>query len=128
MLEWIKNHSSIIITLLVTAGLLFYMVGCEPKVPSLNDTQRLITRQELQLELDQILSTAHIRMVNLDQQEKLRSIILQNAMILVQGQPFNPVGLITAIAAIYGVSQAGSNVSKVVKDKRNKRRVKNGQV
>ncbi|NVM23980.1 MAG: hypothetical protein HWN68_19650 [Desulfobacterales bacterium] len=126
MLEWIKKHGSVVITVVVTICLLIWLYGCEPKVRSLNDSERRVTRQELQLELNQLIGLAELRMLDLDRQERLRAIILQNALILVQGQPFNPVGLITAVAAVYGVSQAGGNVSKVVKVAREKRKVKNG--
>ncbi|GAH62920.1 unnamed protein product, partial [marine sediment metagenome] len=47
--------------------------------------------------------------------------------ILVQGQPFNPLGLITGVAAIYGLTQGSSNITKVVKNKVKKRKVNNGE-
>ena len=61
-------------------------------------------------------------MADLDKQEQLRAIILQNALILVQGNPLNPVGIITAIAGIYGATQAGKNVKNGVKNARAKRK------
>ena len=120
MLEWFKKHATLLITILVTVGLVFYLVACEPKTISLRETNKKVNRQELQLELDQIIGLAQLRMVDLDRQEQLRAIILQNALVLVQGQPFNPVGLITAAAAIYGLTQGGKNISKVVASKHNK--------
>lgn len=126
MLEWIKKHSSIIITGLVIVGVLVYCYGCESKVRSLIDYTRYITRQELQLELDQLIGSAELRMMSLDKQDALRTIILQNAFILVQGLPLNPFGIITAIAAIYGVTQGTSKVTKVVKKARNKGNWNNG--
>jgi len=42
------------------------------------------------------------------------------------GQPFNPLGLLTAIAGIYGVSQAGYQVTKKVKSKIATRKGNNG--
>jgi len=102
------------------------MYGCEAKTKSLVEPDRLVNRQELQLELDQIIGLAQLRMTDLDQQEQFRAIIMQNALVLVQGQPFNPLGLITAIAAIYGVTQGGSNITKVVNNVRNKRKANNG--
>jgi len=119
MLQWIKNHSGILITSLITIGLLVWLYGCEPKTQSLVASNQLVNRQELQLELDQLIGLAQLRMADLDKQEQLRAVILQNALILVQGEPFNPVGLITAIAAIYGIAQGGVNISKVVKGKIN---------
>ena len=126
MREWIKKNSTLMITFLFTAGLLVYVYGCEPKVQSLNSSHTLVNRQELQLELNHIINMAQLRMVDLDKQEELRTIILQNALILVQGQPFNPIGLITAAAAVYGIAQGGSNITRVVKTKTNKKKVNNG--
>jgi len=125
MWEWLKSKSTIILAAIVTASFLFFAYSCEPKVPSLWREGKQINRQELQLELDQLISVAQLRMVDLEKQEQLRTIILQNALILVQGQPFNPAGLITAVAALYGIGQASKNVSKTVKTVRIKRKENN---
>ncbi|MBA7652687.1 hypothetical protein ES703_60526 [subsurface metagenome] len=90
------------------------------------NNERRINRQELQLELDQFMALVQIRMVDLDKQDELRAVILQNALILVQGQPFNPLGLLTAAASIYGITQAGRNAAAGVKKVREKRKANNG--
>lgn len=125
MWNWLKQHKGTITIVLVTIGTMLYIYGCEPKVVSLNSSRRLVTRQELQMELDTLMSMAQIRIADLDRQDRLRSLVLQNALVLVQGQPLNPVGLITGIAAIYGLTQGGQNITKVVKNVRDKRRDKN---
>jgi len=126
MLIWIKKNWSVIVSVLVTVAFIIYIYGCEAKTRSLVEAEKFVNRQELQLELDQIIGLAQLRMTDLDKQEQFRAIILQNALILVQGQPFNPLGLITAIAAIYGVTQGGSKVTKVVKNVQAKRKANNG--
>ena len=126
MLLWIKKHIGAIVSVLVCIGFLVYVFGCQPKTPSLRDRTILVNRQELQLELDQFITMAQLRMADLDKQEQLRAIVLQNALILVDGQPFNPLGIITALAAIYGIKQGGSNVTKVIKTGIEKRKVNNG--
>jgi len=125
MYEWIKKHLPLLTTISVTIGVLFFVYACEPKVQSLVYDTKRVNRQELQLELDQMIGLAQLRMVDLDRQEQLRAVILQNALILVQGQPFNPVGLITGIAALYGITTGASNVTKVVKTAKAKRKVNN---
>ena len=125
MLQWIKNHWNSIVIVLVTSGLCIFMYDCEPKVESLKDERRLVTRFELQIELEQILSTAEIRMSDLDRQDELRKIILQNALLLVEGQPANPVGIITAIAALYGLLTASKSTVQTVKNTLEKRKVNN---
>ncbi len=126
ILLWLKRHTTIIITASVCFGFVIYCYGCEPKTASLSNNGRRINRQELQLELDQFIGLAELRMVDLDKQDELRAIILQNALILVQGQPFNPLGILTGVATIYGIMQGSSNVTRTVKNARNKRKIING--
>ena len=126
MLTWIKKNRAIIVSILVCILFSIYCYGCEPKVKSLTSKTELVNRQELQLELDQIITMSQLRMASLDQQDKFRAVVLQNALILVQGQPLNPLGIISAVAAIYGIMQGSSNLTKVVKDKRIKKRENNG--
>lgn len=126
MLIWIKKNKAIIVSILVCILFSIYCYGCEPQVKSLTSKTDLVNRQELQLELDQIITMAQLRMASLDQQDKFRAVVLQNALILVQGQPLNPLGIITAIASVYGIMQGSSNITKVVKEKRIKKRENNG--
>ena len=125
MWEWIKKHLPLLITVLVTVSILIFVYACEPKTQSLKREGILVSRQELQLELNSFMDLAQVRMADLDKQEQLRAIILQNALVLVQGQPFNPVGLLTAIAAIYGIAQGSTSITKAVKDKVKKRKANN---
>lgn len=121
MWEYLKNKSTVILIAIVTISFMIFAYSCEPKVTSLFDKQHTVTRQGLQLELDQLIGFAQIKMADLDKQEAIRGIILQNALILVQGQPFNPVGIITAIASLYGIEQATKKSIGVVKNARAKR-------
>lgn len=122
IMEWLKKHSTLLIGVLTCIAFLFYCYACEPKVRSLTDRQRFVNRQELQLELDQFIGMAQLRLADLDKQEQLRAIVLQNALILVQGQPLNLFGIITAIGAIYGASQVGHNIKQGVQNARAKRK------
>ena len=126
MLRWLQKHTTIIVTSLITIGLAIYLYGCESKTRSLTNSNKMVNRQELQLEFDQIFGIAQIRMIDLDKQDQFRSIILQNALILIQGQPLNPFGIITAFAGVYGLSQASNKITKTVKNGLKKRKVNNG--
>jgi len=117
MLEWLKKNWTLLLTGSVLCVFLFFGYACGPRTQSLIYDDKKVNRQELQLELDQLIGTAQIRMIDLEQQDQLRAIILQNALILVQGQPLNPLGIITALAGIYGITQGGKNITTVVKKK-----------
>lgn len=123
---WFKKNWSLVVIGIVAVALMFFGYACEPKTKSLLNEGHKVNRQELQLELDTMIGLAQLRMIDLDRQEQLRAIILQNALILVQGQPLNIVGILTAICAVYGATQGGRNITKVVKEKTNKRKVNNG--
>ena len=125
MWTFTKKEFSIIVTILLTVCMVFYLQSCEPTVPSLSSNTGQVTREQLQLELDNILATAKLRMIDLDRQDQVRNLITQNALLIVEEQPFNPVGLITGIAAIYGAMQAGSKTVQVVKNGVRKVKVNN---
>lgn len=126
MWVWIKKNTRGIITVLVSVVLCIYLYSCESQVKSLNDPERLVNRAELQLELDQFMSMAQLRMLDLDRQDAFRNIIIQNSLLVAQGQPFNPVGLITAIAGIYGAAHVATKSTKAVVKAIEKRKVNNG--
>lgn len=126
MWTWIKNNHRGIITALITAALCIWLYSCESKVRSLVEPERFVNRSELQLELDRFMSIAELRMLDLDRQDAFRSLVIENSLLLVQGTPFNPVGLITAIAGIYGITHGTSKVVRAAKKAQEKRKVNNG--
>jgi len=126
MVTWIKTHWQSIMIVLVTIGFVIFMYGCEPKVKSLNHSGQFVTRAELQLELETLMTLAEIRVADLDRQQALRNLILQNALILAAGQPLNPVGILTAVAALYGIGTASKNITQTVKTAVKKKDNNNG--
>ncbi|GAI62994.1 unnamed protein product, partial [marine sediment metagenome] len=49
-----------------------------------------------------------------------------NSLLLVQGTPFNPVGIITALAGIYGLTHGTSKVVRAAQKSQAKRKADNG--
>lgn len=126
MWVWIKHNIRGIITAILTVALCVFLYSCESQVKSLDGSNRLINRAELQLELDRYMSMAQLRMLDLDKQDAFRDIIIQNSLLVAQGQPFNPIGLITAIAGIYGFSHATTKSSRAIVKAIKNKKVKNG--
>ena len=123
---WIKNHWPGLIAILFGVFIIYFGYGCESRVRSLNHNNQLVNRQELNYELNQLLDLAKLRNADLDKQDDLRSIILNNALILVEGNQVNPVGIITAFLGLYGFTQGTKNVGQVVKKTIAKRNANNG--
>lgn len=127
MRVWIKKYHKVVITTVLSVVLCVWLYACESKVKSLDGSNHLVNRAELQLELDQFIGLAQLRMLDLDKQDAFRDIIIQNSVMLAQGQPFNPVGLITAIAGIYGLTHGTSKVVRAAKKSQVKRKANNGR-
>lgn len=106
------------IALILLTGFLFWGWSCPARVPSLVHPNQKITRPELQIELDTIIATAEFRLADLDKQEAFRDIIFKNALLMVEGGTLNPIGILTGLAALYGLTSAGKQVKdKIVKKK-----------
>lgn len=103
--------------LCLLTAFLFWGYGCPSRVPSLLHPDVRITRPELQIELDTIIATAEYRLASLDSQDQFRDIIFKNAMLMVQGGAINPVGVLTGLAALYGIGVAGKQVKDKIKKK-----------
>ncbi len=106
-----------LIALTILTGLLFWGYGCPSKVASLVTNGKKVTRPELQIELDTIIATAEFRLTELAKQDRVRDIIFKNALLMIEGGSLNPLGIITMLAGIYGVTRGGSDLVKKVKKK-----------
>lgn len=106
-----------LIAILALTAFLFWGWGCPARTPSLFVDGQQVTRAELQIELDSIIATAKYRMADLDKQDQIRDIIFQNALLMVDGGTLNPVGILTGLAALYGLTRGGSDIVKKVKKK-----------
>lgn len=107
------------IALFVLTALLFWGYSCQPQVASLVHPERKITRPQLQIELDSIIATAEFRMAELDRQEAFRDLIFQNALIVVETGTLNPLGIITLLTGLYGVTRGAQDIKNRVKKKNN---------
>jgi len=108
-----------LISLVFLTALLFWGYGCPPTTKSLIHPDKQITRPELQIELDTIIATAEFRLADLDQQEQFRDIVFKNVLIIAETGTLNPIGIITGLAALYGITRGGSDVVKKIKKKNN---------
>lgn len=107
------------IALILLTTFLFWGYGCPSRVPSLLNPAKKITRPELQVELDTIIATAEFRMADLDHQDQFRDIVFKNALLMVEGGTLNPIGILTMLAGLYGISRGVKDVKDKIKKKTN---------
>lgn len=97
--------------------LVFWFYGCESQVPSLIDPHKKVNRAQLQLELENLIAGAGVRVMDLDRKDAFKSALFEQAVLLAQGGTLNPVGLGLTIAGILGI---GATVDDVRTRKRTK--------
>lgn len=125
MKTWLTKHWPSILCLAFGLFLIFYGQSCVSKVPSLLDPSRKVTRAVLDLELKQLIDLAALRKISLDRQDQLKRLVAENAIILIQGSPANPLGILTGVLGIYGLAQGSKNITTVVKNGIAKKKAKN---
>lgn len=117
MITLLKKHYHQIAAVLISLSLSIWAVSCQPTVTSLTDPNRKVTRAEMQIELQTLQAAFEMRSTQLQQQEQIRKLILDNALILAETQTFNPIGIITSLAALYGLGSATRDTTTIVKRK-----------
>ncbi|MBA7714915.1 hypothetical protein ES703_123947 [subsurface metagenome] len=110
--SWPKTFAIIALTVL-----LFWGYSCQPKVASLITEGKQVGRAELQIELDTIVATAEFRLADLDRQEAFQDLIFKNALVMVETGTLNPVGIITMLAGLYGISRGAKDLKDRVEKK-----------
>lgn len=118
MKDFINSHWQQILAIAVSLSLTFWAISCQPTVPSLTDPSHKVTRAELQTELQGLQATFQMRSTQLAQQEQIRKLILENALIMAETQAFNPLGIVTSLAALYGIGSATRDTTNLVKKKK----------
>lgn len=117
----ILNHERYkLVGAVLCIALMFWFYGCESQVPSLVHVGKKVNRAELQLELEQLIASAGVRVMDLDRQNAFKSALFEQSVLLAQGGTINPVGLGLSIAAILGIGAT-------VDDVRTRKRTKNNQ-
>lgn len=85
---------------------LFYFYGCEAKTPSLIDPAMRVTRRELESEIALLNSRISIRIEGLDNQDKLKKMLLDQASFVAAGGTFNPIGALNSLISVLAVGYA----------------------
>lgn len=120
MNNFVKNNWPRISAVLVAILLMLWAAGCPATVSSpINDNARL-TRAELQIELEWLIAKYESKLTTLDQEERLRKLILNNALIIARAGTVDPLSIITTLLGFYGAGSIATTTGKAVKKKLSK--------
>lgn len=120
MKTFLKNSWPKITAIFFAVFLLVWAAGCPATVSSPLDSNTRLTRAELQIELNTLLAKYQHKITTLDQEERLRKLILQNALVIAQAGTVNPLSILTTLLGFYGAGSIASSTGKIVKKKLSK--------
>lgn len=119
LIETLFNHERYqTISVIIVAGLLLWFYGCESTTRSLLDPSAKVNRAELQIELDIIVARAEVGIADIEQQDRLKDMLLQQAIVAGQAGTVNPLALATSLAAVLGIGAGADNVRKRIEIKK----------
>jgi len=113
LLDTFLNHERYqTIAIILIIILLIWSYGCPSKVQSLRSPGQRVTRSEFEIEVTSLLSTAEVRLLDLDRQDNIKRLIFDNLLLTAQSGQFNLVGLVAGVATILGIGATVDNVRK----------------
>lgn len=115
MTTWLKKHWLPTAAMCLAAALMLWAGGCAPRVRSPLNNSRKLTRPQLIAELNYTIALFEAAAADLEEQERIRKLILTNALAIANAGTLNPLAILTAIAGAYGVTRAGGDTVKTIK-------------
>jgi len=97
------NHWYVIGTIIL-ATLSYWLVGCHSKVGSLITPDKMVTRGELQAEIEYLINLAETRKDELNRQDEIKAQLLNIASVISSDGTVNPSGLISLLTTIASLS------------------------
>lgn len=107
------NHERYqVIAVFAMCILLLGLYSCESKVRSIEDPRTRVTRSELEAEVDLYLARVKSRIRDLDRQDKIKQLIVNNAVLFAESGTINPYGVMAALIGILGIGATVDNIRK----------------
>lgn len=125
---FIRHNSGIVIGSILIVAILTWCYGCPSQVTSITNAPALVTRAELEIEVDHFLKNAEIRFSELDQQDVFKRTIFAMAMDFMAEGKVNPLAIAITLGNILGLGAIVDNVRKSTHIKTLKGSKVNGKV
>jgi len=121
----ISHNQGATLAIVICAVLVFWTYGCESKVSSILEPTLRVSREELQVEVDQeirrlegeiehIVANAQAKVNDLDRQDAIKAKLMNFAAITAEGTTVNPAGVVGLLFSIFGI---GAVIDNRIKDK-----------
>lgn len=114
-LKFLNDNHQYIIAAAIIAAVSFWTYGCHSQVNSILNPNQLVTRGELQIELDYVLAHAELKFMDLDEQDRFRQMMIDLGSTFATTGTLNPTGLLNtaiSVAAIaFGLNQRKKRIN-----------------
>ena len=104
LLTWCNHNHWYVIGTIILASLSIWLIGCQSTVNSLLTPEKMVTRGELQAELEYLINLAETRKDELNRQDEIKTQLLNIASVISTDGSFNPSGLISILTTIASLS------------------------
>lgn len=109
---FIRHDSGIVIGSILAVCVLVWTYGCESQVTSIVNAPTLVSRSELELEVEDFIARAELKFKKLDQQDAFKKAMFSFAVNFMQGGNINPAAIALVIGNILGLGAVIDNVKK----------------
>lgn len=115
----IRHNPAIAIALAIGVVLVVWIYGCQSSTQSLLVADKKVSAMVFAGEVETLLSRAEIGFHDLERQDKIKQLLLEQALLFAEGNTINPVGAITTALGVLGIGAVVDNrrKDKVIRDK-----------
>lgn len=121
--QWIRHNQSMFIGIVLALILSLWFFGCESQTRSLIQPGLKVTESELNIEYTSELArlesemqslklTTEVRLQDLQRQDAFKQALFQNAVLVAEGGNPNPLGILSLLGTIFGISAVIDNRRK----------------
>ena len=121
----ISHNQGQFVAVLIMAGILIYMIGCNSKVESLLIKDKMVTGDQLQfefeseadrleLQIENLGKKATMRFTELERQDAMKQRLIDAMLITAESDSINPSGIVGMLFSVFGI---GAAIDNRIKDK-----------
>ena len=116
--ETLKAHKILTIYIVAIMLIVSTFYGCQAKCESLMPDGKMVTRNELQAEVDFFIAKAKARFSELDRQDEFLKAITDFTTVSLQTGELNPSGLLITLLGMFGAGTIGNYAGKTTTAKK----------
>jgi len=121
--KWIRHNQAMAIGMILALILSLWFFGCESRTQSLVNPTLKVTEGELNIEytselakleseLSALKATTEVRLQDLRRQDSFKQALYNNAILIAEGNNPNPLGILSLIGTLFGLSAVIDNRRK----------------